>query len=240
MADAGATHDWRLDDVEFTHEWYRGFLRHLDAEGVRFRRYAADLAPGDALVRHDVDLSPDHAVEMAHIEADLGVHATYFFLVSTPLYSVHNRRTRTAIEEIADLGHDVGLHFSTHQHWEDDPGDEAVERAVERERTALATVADPIETVSFHAPPDWVLAREFDGFPSAYAPRFFHDVAYCSDSDQRWRDDPPLTDGVPDRLQVLVHPGLWGERDRSFDACVRRATANRCEHVQGYAASCYL
>lgn len=230
----------RTSEVRFTYDWYREFLENLIAKGVNFRTYDRELAPGEALLRHDVDLSPERAVETARIEDDLDVHATYFFLVSSPLYTVHSHETRDAIREIAALGHDVGLHFSTHQHWDTDPGDDAIEAAVERERDALAAVVDPVETVSFHIPPEWVLSRRFDGFRSAYSPRFFERVEYCADSDQRWRDQPPLSNGVPDRFQLLTHPGLWGERDRSFDACVRRAANDQTNRVHEYVTTRYL
>lgn len=231
-----------LESVEFTYDWYRRFLGYLDAAGTRFRAYADDLAAGDALLRHDVDLSPARAARVARIEADLGVHATYFFLLSSPLYNVHNQHTRSAIRDIESMGHDVGLHFSTHQHWpvDEEIDDQAVERAVDRERVALGTVADPIDAVSFHAPPDWVQGREFEGFDSAYAPAFFTEVAYRADSNQRWREEPPLAEGLPERMQVLTHPGLWGRHDRSFEERVREATAAACERTDTYARGRYL
>lgn len=235
-----------LEEVEFTYEWYRGFLGHLDTTGARFRAYSEDIEAGDVLLRHDVDLSPARAVRIARIEADLGVHATYFFILSSPLYNVLNRHTREVIREIESMGHDVGLHFSTHQHWPEDattgdgPDDRAVEHAVERERAALGTIADPIDTVSFHAPPEWVQGRQFDAFESAYAPEFFTDVAYLADSNQRWREDPPLSSGLPDRMQMLTHPGLWGEHDRSFEERVRAAADTSRELTERYAKLRYI
>lgn len=225
-----------LGEVEFTYDWYRAFLGHLDATGTRFRTYADDLETGDVVLRHDVDLSPDRALRVARIEADLGVRATYFFLLSSPLYNVHNRHTRTVIREIESMGHDVGLHFSTHQHWPDDTviDDATVEGAVERERAALGTVADPVDAVSFHAPPDWVLGHEFEAFDSAYAPAFVTEATYRADSNQRWREEPPLADGVPDRLQVATHPGLWGDQDRPFERCVRDALERSCHRTDHY------
>jgi hypothetical protein len=57
------------------------------------------------LLRHDVDQHPASALKMAAIEAELGVHSTWFF------------RWRTAnarvIETIAAGGHAVGLHYET-------------------------------------------------------------------------------------------------------------------------------
>lgn len=226
-----------LDGVEFTYDWYRAFLGYLDAAGTRFRAYADDLEEGDVLLRHDVDLSPSRALRVARIEAELDVHATYFFLLSSPLYNVYNQRTRGVIRDIESMGHDVGLHFSPHQHWPGDvaPDDATVERAVEAERAALGAVADPVDAVSLHAPPDWVFGREFGAFDSAYAPEFFTEIPYRADSNQRWREEPPLADGLPDRLQVVTHPGLWGERDRPFEERVHEAVETSCQRADNYA-----
>lgn len=227
--------------MEFTYDRYRDLLSELAASGAHFRAYSKSVRQGDVLLRHDVDLSPARALRVARIEADLGIEATYFFLVSTPLYNIHEEQTRGVVREIEGLGHDVGLHFSTHQYpWDGDPGEDAVAEAVDRERAALGTIVSPIETVAFHAPPDWVLRRKYRAFPSTYEPRFFESIDYLADSNQRWREDPPLTDGIPDRTQVLTHPGLWGEEDRSFEECVQRAARKRNERVESYAQARYV
>lgn len=227
--------------MEFTYDRYRELLAEVATSGATFCGYDEPVRAGNVLVRHDVDLSPRRALDMARIESDLGVQATYFFLISTPLYNVHGGQTRSVIRELERLGHDIGLHFSTHQYpWTDDPGEATLADAVASEQEALATVTDPVQTISFHAPPDWVLDRKFEDFRSTYEPRFFGAIDYVADSNQRWREDPPLADSVPDRLQLLTHPGLWGREDRSFSACVSQAVRNRCDRVERYATERYL
>ena len=232
-----------MSAVEFTLDRGRSIIERLRESGYSFRAYDDEIAAGDVLLRHDVDLSPDRAVEMARIERDLGISATYFFLLSTPLYNPFEGRTREAIREIDRLGHDVGLHFSTHQHWsaERPPGEDELADRVHDEQAALATVApDPVSIVSFHAPPDWVLDRTFAGFQSTYEPRFFEAIEYVADSGQRWREEGVRipTDGRP--LQVLMHPGLWAESDAPFAERVREAVAARRHRVGAYANGRYL
>ena len=152
------------------------------------------------------------------MEAERDVEATYFFLVTSPFYNVMHRPNREIIARLEALGHDVALHFSTHQYWEEEPSVTALVDRVREEQRALLTVAhDPVNAVSFHRPPEWTFRRSFPGFESTYEERFFTDIAYRGDSNQRWRDEPPLADGVPDRMQVLTHPGLWGEADAGFE-----------------------
>jgi peptidoglycan/xylan/chitin deacetylase (PgdA/CDA1 family) len=215
---AEATTDRTTDgEMEFTYAWYGSFLDRLLESGRRFRDYDADLAPGDVVLRHDVDWSPRKALRTARMEADRDIEATYFFLVSSPFYNLVHKPNRQLIDRLEALGHDVGLHFSTHQYWDDEPAEARLLEQVAAEQRILEQVAaDPVETVSFHRPPEWVFRRTFPTFDSTYEERFFTDVAYRGDSNQRWREEPPLTDGVPEKMQVLTHPGLWGEDDAPF------------------------
>ena len=214
--------------VRFAYDCYRDFLETLVDAARRFRGFDDSIEAGDVLLRHDVDLSIQGAKEMARIESEAGVRSTYFLLVSSPLYNPVERETRQAIREIDSLGHEIGLHFSTHAYWPEgeEPDESQLRTYVENERGVLdGIVPDLADTVSFHIPPDWVLNRRFDGIPSTYEPAYFSQVDYCSDSRQRWRDDPPLTDGIPDKLQVLTHPSLWGDSERPFTECVQNAVA---------------
>lgn len=209
--------DDRSRSISFTYETYEALLEKLRARGHEFTSYGGGVDDGEILLRHDVDWSPRRAAKMARLEADHGVSATYFFLLSSPFYNPLYEETREAIDRITSLGHDVGLHFSTHQYWSSEPADEELEAAVDRERRILSSIVDePIETVSFHIPPDWVLKRSYDGFTSTYEERFFDSIDYSADSNQRWRTSPPFGEGVPERLQILVHPGLWAETDQAF------------------------
>jgi len=221
------------DAVEFTHSWYREFLDRIREAGYEPRRFCDPPEAGDLLLRHDVDLSLSAAVEMARIEADRGVSSTYFVLLTSALYNPLDGAQRERIRELASLGHEVALHFSTHEYWPaDDPPDEAdLRRRIDDERAALATVVDdPTASISFHVPPGWVLGRSFDGLTSAYAPEHFRTVDYVADSGQRWRDAPPDLSALAETAQVLTHPGLWGETDRCFSECVERSVVEACDH----------
>jgi len=227
-------------DVTFTFDWYGQFLDALVARDRRFRGYDDTLDSGDVLLRHDVDWSPRNALETARIEAQRGVRATYFFLLSSPFYNLFHRRNRRVLAEIHSLGHDVGLHFSTHQYWERRPPAYRLGERVTMEREALSAVVDPIETISFHQPPEWTLARTFDAFPSTYEPRFFEEIDYRADSRQRWRDEHPLADGLPDRVQVLTHPGLWGETDADFEERLAAHADDELDRVRRFIENQYV
>jgi len=214
-------------NVDFTFGWYRTFLERLRSDGYRFRSFEEGADGDGVFLRHDVDLSISAALDVARLEANLDVTSTYLFLLTSPLYNPFEAEQRARIEEIADLGHDVGLHFSTHQYWpkEDPPEEEALRDRVVAERSAMETMVDVdvAETTSFHIPPEWMLDREIAGLQSTYEPAFFSEMGYVADSGQRWRDDPPTVGSLPDRVQVLTHPGLWGDVDAEFERRIEAA-----------------
>ncbi|MGM0448923.1 MAG: hypothetical protein ACQERM_11860 [Methanobacteriota archaeon] len=243
-ADQPAQIDRSTDGVEFTYDWYRRFLRRLAAAGYEFRSFGDPLGDRDVVLRHDVDLSLDAAVAMARIEADIGVESTYCVLLSSPLYNPLEGEHRRSLAELESLGHEVIPHVSTHAYWTEGevPDAAAIEQRVDEEQAVLATVVSPSETVSFHRPPPWVLDREFEGFRNAYAPALFSEIGYVADSNQRWREDSAFVEDLPETLQLLTHPGLWGERDAGFsgrveraisDACSRAGRATRAEFLDG-------
>lgn len=234
--------DRSTDGVGFTYDWYRGFLRRLASAGYEFRSFGDSLGDRDVILRHDVDLSLDAAVAMARIEADIGVESTYCVLLSSPLYNPLEGEYRRLLSEIESLGHEVIPHVSTHAYWVEGetPDADAVERRVDEERAVLETVVSPSEAVSFHRPPPWVLDRTFEGFRNAYAPALFTEIGYVADSNQRWREDPPFVDDLPETLQVLTHPGLWGERDAEFSERVDRAISDACTRTGSHTRDEFL
>lgn len=205
MTDGGMS--YTLDD-------YRAFVEDLLEDGYRFQGFEP-LAERAIVVRHDVDLSPDAALAMAEVEASVGVTSTYCFLLTTPAYNLLGHVG--TLEEIEELGHDVALHFDTHFYWDSFPGEESLEATVATELRTLERLIDgPVDTASFHRPPEWVLGVDFAGFENAYQPRFFGDIEYVSDSRQKWRTESPFGGERPPRAQILVHPGLWTPEDHKM------------------------
>lgn len=209
------------DRLAYDLDVYADLLDAFHARGYEFVGFDGAIADGRIALRHDVDLSLERAATMAQLEADRGVRATYCLLVTNPLYDLLAPENREHVRAILAAGHDVGLHFDPHYYWDAEPtvaefearvldDRDALERAIDADYDPDATVA----ATSIHQPPEWVLGVEYDAFESTYEPAYFRDVEYVSDSGCKWRTERPFTDGVPDALQLLVHPGLWGAGDR--------------------------
>lgn len=221
------------DGVEFTYSWYREFLDAVRDAGYEFRRFSDDAGAGTALLRHDVDLSVADALLMARLEAEHDVQATYCVLLTSGLYNPLERECRERIRKIESLGHEVALHFSTHEYWDAEPDDDDLRARVDAERTVLGTIAaETPATVSFHVPPEWTLDRSFEEFRNTYAPGYFSGMDYVADSGQRWRETPPDLPNLGESVQILTHPGLWGAADSGFEGRVERAVAGACRRAE--------
>lgn len=81
--------------MDFTIDTYCRLLDALKASGMDFH------------LRHDVDLRPRNSLRTAQIEADKGLHATYYFRCVPESYD------ETVIREIARLGHEIGYHYES-------------------------------------------------------------------------------------------------------------------------------
>lgn len=223
------------DGLEYDLDTYRRLLEGLLDAGYEFVGFDGEIDDDEIALRHDVDLSVERAVEMARLEASMGISATYCFLVTAPAYDLLSPVNRRRVRCILDAGHDVGLHFDPHHYWEREPDEAELQARVEGDSAVLERVIDDeLAAVSIHIPPEWALDVDFEGFESTYAPRYFSDVGYVSDSSQKWTDGHPFDDGVPDAMQLLVHPGLWHDSHRSLTDVVEGVRDRRTAEVDHY------
>jgi len=157
--------------------------------GYRFAFFDRPPEPGDLILRHDVDLSLQAALELASFETERGVSATYFLMTEGEFYNLDSARGVSALQTLRELGHGVGLHAV----WP---------------KVALDDRFDPV--FSWHNPDRHFMQETVDSAVNAmHSP--FGDW-YRSDSNQYWRHGCPheqLARGEFERLQLLVHPEIW-------------------------------
>lgn len=228
-----------LPSLEYRLDRYESLLRSFQAAGYDFGGFDPDAPPADSeiLLRHDVDLSVGRAVAMAEREHELGVQSTYCVLIGAPVYDLTRPQNVRALDRIAKLGHDIALHFDTHTYWaaDDEPSADSVAAKVSDELGVLSRLIErEVTTASFHIPPAWVLDRSFERFTNTYAAPFFSEIDYLSDSGQKWRSTEPFPEGLPERFQLLVHPGLWYDDHRPMAEIIDE----QCQHahtlIDGY------
>ncbi|MCG8551790.1 MAG: hypothetical protein MI799_15415 [Desulfobacterales bacterium] len=198
----------------FTRAQYLSLLEALRQGGYTYGFY--DEAPRSKTVflRHDVDKNVHMALEMARIEHEQEVRASYFFLLRGGLYNLLEPETSQAVREIAGLGHKIGLHCDLNRI----PGGyNDVDSAVLKELDAFAAVCpvEPSRMVTFHNPPPEVINHTpaNEAYLSGYAPSFMlPETKYISESNACWREGFPtemIRSGQWPRLQILVHPLWW-------------------------------
>lgn len=230
----------------FTYDEYGRFLDRLNGrEVVPFREFA--FGTGDLALRHDVDSRLDSALELARLEHERGLRATYFVLHTAPYWSGPDLLLR--LRRLQDLGHEVGFHndLVTLERVEGaDPG-EVLRRELDRLR---AGGVDVVGTAAHGSP--WChrlgfhnnyVFRGWDepqpGFPNRDVPvqldpaefgleyeayhvphdMYFSDSAFV-EGRRAHPDDLRLVPGR--RTIVLVHPCHW---DRGVAAKLARLAA---------------
>jgi hypothetical protein len=164
------------------------------------------------LLRHDVDADLGAALDLAQIEADLGVRSTYFVMLRSPLYNVLGRASIAMVREILSLGHWLGLHFDVSFR----PGDQRkAEEWVQFERRVLAeTFNTEVNVVSYHQPgkSEQPLPVGFEGMVLASSELDLPGFFYLSDSNKAERASrlPQIfRNATEPRFQLLVHPIWW-------------------------------
>lgn len=183
----------------------------LIALGPPSVRFADELPERALLLRHDIDDRPQWIEPMARVEAQRGAVSTYCLQVRSRFYGLDDEADR-AVRVLLDCGHELGLHFDSSAMASDD----AVLEGVIREAALLeARYETPVRVVSFHMPGVRPVGHIELPAPliNTYAPRFFTEIAYLSDSNQNWRGKDPETE-LRDarRIQFLTHPTLWSGR----------------------------
>ncbi len=201
--------------MDFTWENYRLLIDTFLQNGYQTRLFhQLESDKSHLVLRHDVDFSMKLAVDVAKLEADMGIQSHYFVLLRSEFYNICSPSDWGNVLSLIDLGHDVGLHFDASQYNQDF---DTLEAAAEKECEILEKVlGTDVTSISFHRPAEALLGldRPLAGRLHAYEPRFFTDIAYVSDSQGSFRFGHPLDHEAfkaQQAMQLLTHPIWWRE-----------------------------
>src|SRR5437016_4338138 len=98
--------------AEFNLTTYSDMVNALIKRGYTVTGFSKDplpTSPLPLLLRHDIDVDLTAAVAMAKVEAAAGWRATYFPMVRGECYNLVSAQNARAINQIALLGHAVGV-----------------------------------------------------------------------------------------------------------------------------------
>jgi hypothetical protein len=166
------------------------------------------------ILRHDLEFSVEIALKMAQIEADLGIKTTYFVQLHSEFYNIFEKKNILQLNEIKKLGHQIGLHFDSH-FWNISNEDELHEKLVFDKEILEKYLDTTIKAFSFHNNNEFTLScrkETYGGLINVYSDYFRENYDYNADSLGYWRFErleDLLMQRKYDKLQVLIHDGMW-------------------------------
>lgn len=201
---------------KFTYDYYKEFISHL-REAYHFTTLSEGkkIAGVDrplVIMRHDIDMDLEAALRLSRLEKDLGIYATYFFMVRCPLYNVFSGHGAEQVKQILAAGHHFGLHFDCALY--QDITIDKLNDYISRECELLEHFFEhPVGAVSFHRPGRLELSGlELERWPNAYERVFLEKFEYFSDSRGNWARGNPLESEVflkRKKLHIAIHPIWW-------------------------------
>ena len=206
---------------DFSLDHYKEIINNALSAGYTFSGFQEPAKDMQIYLRHDVDVSLDMALQLAQVDADLGVRSTFFVLPNAPTYNILEDDAIDKIEQMVTLGHYVGLHI-----------DLPKTRTNTEQTTYLMygfykMMLPIVPVVSYHRPSQLdnrIFGMQLQGLVNTYENRFMKDCKYISDSSGQWKEGCPchvLADGVYPRVQLLTHPLWWvSGLDKAWDELV--------------------
>ncbi len=199
------THKNLIDDTTN----YGDFLSTIKGAGYEFVFYSELNSPAkQVIIRHDIDFDCALAYKMALVEHNLGIKATYFFLVTSESYNLAAAENQDYVNKIMALGHSVSLHFDPTIYADFHKGFLIEKAFIE----SLFNIK--VSVISLHRPSEFF--QKFD-YPigeveHTYLAKYFKEVKYLSDSTGIWRYGHPFdTEEFAQKksLHILIHPIWW-------------------------------
>jgi hypothetical protein len=188
---------------------YEEFLQSYLRQGYQFCFFNELREPKKQIVlRHDIDFDTNFALKAATIESQMGIKATYFFLLRSSLYNIFSPQDYENVQLIRDMGHTISIHFDPTIYQDFHKG---LQQEVAIFRNLFHAEVD---IISLHRPNPFF--QEFDapinGIEHTYQSKYFRDIKYVSDSTGVWRFGHPFD--TPEFAQqktihLLIHPIWW-------------------------------
>lgn len=230
-----------LNHPEFSYRYYREFLDFLTHNFQIVQ--GSDVVHGTeqdvvfrprVFLRHDIDVSPVHALRMAKVEYEADVQSTYHVMVGSPLYSLDDPAVKESLMEIQAMGHEIGLHLDIGENIKNSAFSiEDLETKLQKDTLTLETIIQqPVRSFSFHRQGEKIPCSHDQLIVNGMVNTFSSEMGtisngrYIADSRGAWSIDPvsELTQFSQTKalVQLVVHPIWWGETHRTAQACIQQ------------------
>ncbi len=188
---------------------YRELLQGFLDKGYSFRFFGTqNKEAGEIILRHDIDFDTHMALKTAQIETDMGIQATYFFLLRSNFYNLFSAADFDQVLAIRELGHKISIHFDPVIY-------EDFHQGLAREIEVFQGLfQEKVEIISLHRPNDFFKTYDapIHGVEHTYQRKYFKEIKYISDSTGAFRfghpfDSEAFADG--ESIHLLIHPIWW-------------------------------
>ena len=183
------------------------------------------------VLRHDIDFDTNYALNSAIIESNLGIKATYFFLIKSDFYNILSNNNFDNIKKIRDLGHTISIHFDPTIYKD-------FELGLKNETQLFSQLFDVKPyIISLHRPNNFFLNHNelINGLMHTYQDVFFKKIKYFADSTGCWRfGDPILSDEFKHNknMQLLIHPIWWFVTGKSNTDKIKKYFYHRVNNLK--------
>jgi hypothetical protein len=193
-------------------------------------------------LRHDVDLSPEKALEMAEIEASQGIYSTYYVLLRSPFYNALTKKNIEIWKTILNLGHEIGLHFDPNAYdMLDKRTDAWLEKLKQEVEIFEKELFCSVQSFSFHNPNagtwDTLKSNEYINLINASC-SLIQQASFYSDSRGELKKGPyeSFLQSIPEQgsIYVLIHPDWWFDVDLSMEDKIIQAANLQSENALQY------
>lgn len=188
---------------------FGSFLKTLISKGYEFIFFdELSQSHSQAIIRHDIDFDVMAAWQIAKIEHELGVKATFFFLITNSSYNPFDKENLHAIKKIQELGHKISIHFDPTIY-------EDFKAGLEMEKQCFETVfKTSVDIVSLHRPNDYFQKynQPISNCEHTYMEKYFKNIKYFADSAGIFRYGHPFNTEdfqAGKSLHILIHPIWW-------------------------------
>jgi hypothetical protein len=189
-------------------EKYKSLLSDLKEEGlVPSTNWIDNKNINSLFLRHDIDFSIEYAHQLATLEFDQGINATYFFMFSSNMYNLISNQNQRLAKEISDMGHKISIHF-------DPTSYKSLDRFKGEKDLFESLFNTKIDIVSIHRPGPFLNNNNISlgGIPQTYNDLYFKKMKYISDSGGK-NIFPQISEYLKSSrekaLHLLIHPIWW-------------------------------
>ena len=204
--------------IDFSHKFYKKIINRYKDSIIDY----PDAIGADSftLIRHDVEFDVPKAHQMAILDAELGIESSFLFQVRSHAYNFISRENIRIVNQINEMGHNLGLHvYISHidkGDWKSLYGELAFQKKIME-----GSLGIKIDRFSFHRPPAWVLENGddlIDGLFNLYGKSFFEYtlfpkapkyIKYFADSRHKWDYGDPMCDFNYRKFHLSLHPDEW-------------------------------